>query len=265
MALEQHREFVNRAIDRFQRDPRIMGIAAGGSWITQSMDEFSDIDLVIAVAPEYEAEVSRERLTMAEQLGKVLAAFTGEHVGEPRLLICLYGPPLLHVDLKFVGLQDLAHRVEDPVILWQRDEALATALAGGEPRYPQPDRQWIEDRFWVWVHYITVKIGRGELFEAIEMLSYLRQTVLGPLALLGRGKLPRGVRYLERDAPAEAAQLQRTIAAHNPLDCALALQEAIALYRQLREHTPGLVLRREAEEQVRLYLDSIMERLKHGL
>ena len=36
------------------------------------------------------------------------ATFTGEHVGESRVLICLYGPPLLHVDLKFVSLSDAA-------------------------------------------------------------------------------------------------------------------------------------------------------------
>ena len=43
-----------------------------------------------------------ERRTIAESCGGLLAAFTGEHVGEPRLLICLYGPPLAHVNLKFV-------------------------------------------------------------------------------------------------------------------------------------------------------------------
>jgi hypothetical protein len=36
------------------------------------------------------------------------SAFSGEHVGEPRALICLYGPPLLPVDLKFVSLSDAA-------------------------------------------------------------------------------------------------------------------------------------------------------------
>lgn len=75
------------------------------------MDEYSDIDLVIVVDPKYEWKVSEERLVLAKKLGNLLVGFTGEHVGEPRLIICLYGPPLLHVDLKFVALPDFGNRV----------------------------------------------------------------------------------------------------------------------------------------------------------
>src|SRR5688500_16195877 len=81
--------FVDQAVPRLAEDPRVVGVAAGGSWIAGNMDEFSDVDLVIAVAPEHEAAVSRDRQAIAASLGPLLVAFTGEHVGEPRLLICL--------------------------------------------------------------------------------------------------------------------------------------------------------------------------------
>src|SRR5678816_2060583 len=97
---ELHREFLLRSIDRLNNDRRIVGVAAGGSFITNSMDEFSDLDLIIAIEPADYAEVNLERMKIAASLGKLLAAFTGEHVGEPRVLICLYEAPLLHVDLK---------------------------------------------------------------------------------------------------------------------------------------------------------------------
>ena len=61
-----------------------------------------------------------EARQFAQRLGPLLASFTGEHVGEPLLLICLYGPPLIHVDLKFVALHDLEHRVEDGIVVWER-------------------------------------------------------------------------------------------------------------------------------------------------
>ena len=83
----------------------------------------------------------------------MLACFTGEHVGEPRLLITLYGPPPVHVDLKFASDRGLEQRVEDGLVLWQRDGALDAALRRTAAAWPRPDRQWIEDRFWVWVHY----------------------------------------------------------------------------------------------------------------
>src|SRR5712692_6602221 len=57
-------------------------------------------------------------------------------------------------------------RVEDPVVLWERDGRLTSALQRGMPAYPQPDLQWIEDRIWVWVHYAATKIA-CELRETI--------------------------------------------------------------------------------------------------
>src|SRR6185369_7549899 len=133
---ESHREFLQRSVARLADDQRLVGVAAGGSFITKSMDEFSDLDLIIAIEPAHQAEVMSERMNIASSLGKLLAAFTGEHVGEPRVLICLYEKPLLHVDLKFVSLDDVATRVEDPCVLWERDGRFSSALAQGKAEYP---------------------------------------------------------------------------------------------------------------------------------
>jgi predicted nucleotidyltransferase len=234
---ESHREFLQRSIDLLNNDHRIVGVAAGGSFITNSMDEFSDLDLIIAVEPAHYAEVNVERMKIAASLGKLLAAFTGEHVGEPRVLICLYDVPLLHVDLKFASLDDVAKRVEDPCVLWERDGRLSRALAQQKAEYPTRSSQWIEDRFWIWVHYAATKIARGELFEAIDFLSVLRGTVLGPLALARAGARPTGVRKIETIAPAFAVELQRTIAAYDAADCLRALRACVELYRSLMPRT----------------------------
>lgn len=233
-APNQHRAFVSRAVGTLSRDERIVGVAAAGSWADDSMDEFSDIDLVIAVEAGCVEEVTQDRNRIANSLGPLLAAFTGEHVGEPRLLICLFGPPVLHVDLKFVSILDASRRVDQPVILWQRDQRLSKALSTADPIYPQPDEQWIEHRFWVWVHYAAAKIARGELFEAIEFLSFLRMTVLAPLALLRAGNKPTGVRRIEVRAPDFANALRRTVATHDAAACFDAIDQCVALYRSVR-------------------------------
>jgi len=226
------------------------------------MDEFSDLDLVIAVEPAAQAAVRDEREKIARSLGPLLAAFTGEHVGEPRLLICLYGPPLLHVDLKFVSLPDVAERVEDPAVLWERDGRLTAALSVRPPRWPQPDLQWIEDRFWVWVHYGATKIGRGELFEACDFLAFLRAQVLGPLALARHGAHASGVRRLELLAPKPAAEMRATIAAYDRRSCALALGRVAEMYRRLRRTAAAqsLVPRAEAEKAAMAYLAEVASR-----
>ena len=259
---ELHTRFLQSAVPRLSQDPRLVGVAAGGSYLTGTMDEFSDLDLVVAVEPSAYREVLEERPKIAASLGPLLSAFTGEHVGEPRVLICLYGPPLLHVDLKFVALADAAQRVEDPAVLWERDGRLSAALRGVEARYPMRELQWLEDRFWIWIHYAAGKIGRGELFEAHDMLTYLRAQVLGPLMLQTMGARPTGVRRLEQVAPGWAREMRATVAAYEPRSTAVALREAAQIYRALRgaAATPSLVVRRDAEAAAMAYLDGILAR-----
>ena len=259
---EPHAGFLRSAVDRLKQDSRLVGVAAGGSYLTQSIDEFSDLDLVLAIEPEAYEPVLTERTEIAASIGPLLASFTGEHVGEPRLLICLYGPPLLHVDLKFINVVDAASRVEDPAILWERDGRFSEALRNGAARYPRPDPQWIEDRFWIWIHYGAGKVGRGELFEAIGFLAYLRAEVLGPLSLLVSGERPSGVRKLEFAAPALAQQMRATVAAYDAGGCVAALRTAADMYRELRGRLVSKELKTNAraEQAAMEYLAEIEAR-----
>lgn len=254
--------FIDRAVDILKKDDRIAGIALGGSYITGIMDEFSDLDFVIAVYPEYFSEVMSERIDLVGKLGKLLSAFTGEHVGEPRLIISLYDSPLLHVDYKFVSLEDAGKRIEDPVILYQKANALTTAFSKEPAVFPIPDLQWIEDRFWVWVHYGAGKIGRQEIFEAIEHISFLRQNVISPLILMKNGKLPRGVRKIETDAPNDLPALLETVTVHDIQSCIKALRAMAELYISLRESYLGgnLIVHQTAEFKTLEYLEIISKR-----
>ena len=259
-----HAEFLARAVSCLRADPRFVGVAVGGSYLEGALDEFSDLDLIVAVEPAVYENVMASRREIAAGLGPLLAAFTGEHVGEPRLLICLYGPPLVHVDLKFVTPHGLASRVEDPIVLWDRDARFRDALRSGIARYPAPAPQWLEDRFWIWVHYIATKIGRGELFSALDSLAFLRARVLGPLALEETSAQPSGVRRIERAAPARASELEATVARYDAGDCLRALGAAIALYRSLRERRtmPELRYRSDAEAAATGYLADIEARVR---
>jgi hypothetical protein len=260
---EPPRTQLRRIVAGSRQNPALIGLAAGGSFRSDRMDEFSDLDLVVVVEPAASEEVHEKRAALAAALGPLLASFTGEHVGEPRLLICLYGPPPVHVDLKFVTPDELTARVETPIVLWDRDGRVRIALAAGTSSWPVPDAQWIEDRFWVWVHYAASKIGRGELFEALDFTAFLRTRVLGPLALTEASAQPNGVRQVERDAPARARQMQETVARYDARDLVSSVRAAIALYREMRDQAdhPGLQRRSEAEDAAVDYLDSVARRL----
>ncbi len=129
--------------------------------------------------------------------------------------------------------------------------------------------QWIEDRFWVWIHYCASKIGRNEIFETIEAISFLRQTVTGPMALIKSGCLPRGVRRIESDAPQYLPRLKHTVAGHDALSCVKAIKNIIKLYRELRDglradQSRAAVRRAEAEKYAAEYLDGIEGQVKSG-
>jgi predicted nucleotidyltransferase len=254
-----HREFLTQALPALRADARLEGVAACGSFVTGVLDEQSDLDLVVVSAPEVAKDVLRGGRALAARLGPLLEGFPGDHVGEPRLLICLYGPPLLHVDLKFVAPDELAPRVEEPRVLWDRRGVVRAALAASKAVAPAPRFQWMEDRFWIWAHYVATKIARGELFEAVDALTFVRACVLGPLTLADAGARPTGVRRLEAHAPAAVARLSGTVPSPDRAACQTALLASVDLYTDLRERVapPTLVRNPAAERAVRDFLRSM--------
>lgn len=251
-----HGAFVKRAVEQINRDPEVLGLAVGGSWITHEIDVYSDVDLVLVTAKSVADDVS-EMMRFANLFGKLLNAFTGEHVGEKRLLICLYDDPLLHVDIKFVTLEEFKYRVEDPVILWERDGALKQVILETTPHWPFPGYQWFEDRFWTWVHYVALKIGRGELFEALDGISFLRVTVIAPLLQIKNGQLPRGVRRVEQNFPGEDVELlKKTIPTYSVASIAKSIETTIEIYQNLRQnlYPHNIILHKETEKKCLQYL-----------
>ena len=257
-ATTQQRAFVEHLTESVKQDGRFLGLSLSGSYSENRLDKYSDLDVVLAVRPEHLDEVMLQRQSFASALGPLVASFTGEHVGEPRLLICLYeGEPPLHVDLKFVAPDEVAERVDQPTVVWEIDQSMSQCYASGDAHYPLPTLQWFEDRIWIWLHYGTAKVARGELFEAMEFLSYLRQSTLGPLALFVHGFEPSGVRKIEQKIPAFAQQLQSTLADYNQVSLFAALEQVCLLYRSLRDQyrkPDDFVVRHQAEHLAMKYL-----------
>ena len=255
-----HQEFIDRAVGILKQDARICGIALCGSYTTGNMDEFSDLDFMLAVETESFEQLLAERKAIAGKLGSLLSAFPGDHIGVPDLLICLYDAPMLHVDLNFIPLDKAGNRFNGTALLYDKDGCLAGTSQGTGPAYPPFQLQWVEDRFWVWVHYTALKIARGELFETLDAISFLRSTVLGPLLHVIKGGAPRGVRRLEQIAPEYLPRLIETVPCYEAFSCIRALRVEIELYRALRELSPDMITRhREAETRSVDYLDEIAE------
>lgn len=234
--MDLQRSFVNQAVNILRGDSLVLGLTVGGSWITGELDEYSDVDFIL-VTHNNITDNKALMWSYAQRLGHLLSAFTGEHVGDKRVLICMYelSGALLHVDIKFLTLPEFHHRVEDPVILLDTDGQLAQVIATTSSAFPPPDLQWMEDRFWTWVHYSYTKIQRGEYFEAFDTAGFLRAVVLGPMLHLKHGNQPRRVRRVETLLPPEdLSQLKRTLPQYDKASLLDSLRQMVALYQNLR-------------------------------
>jgi hypothetical protein len=247
---------LHRIVSALRLDDRLEAVLAGGSLVNGGFDNHSDIDLVVLVRSDVYVTTMSERRAIAESIGGLLAAFTGEHVGEPRLLICLYGPPLVHVDLKFVTQEDLRSLVERPHVVWAREPSrVQECLDRADVAWPNRSPQWFEDRAWVWLHYCATKLLRGELFEAIGMLAFVREQILGPMFHREAGRPQRGVRRIEQDAHATAA-LTQTVPTLNRAAALLALERSIDLYIELRQVDPPPAMTPHMPEALREYINA---------
>lgn len=252
-------EFARKVAAIVQHDSSVIGLAVAGSWLTGEMDEYADLDLILVTKEKVSGDKNL-MFSYAQQFGQLLNGFTGEHVGESRLLICLYENPLLHVDIKFVTIDEFNDRIETPVILADTDDQLKNALENSQAKFPYPEYQWIEDRFWTWVHYALLKIGRGEYFEAYDSLGFLRTVVFGPLLHIRNGNLPRGVRKVETQLiPADLEALQETLAAYEKQSLLKAFENCVKLYWVIRNELfdNTIVLRTNTEEQVLKFMEEI--------
>lgn len=252
-------EFANSVAEILKADRSVIGLAVAGSWLTNEMDEFSDLDLIL-ITKESISSDKNKMLEFANRFGQLLTGFTGEHVGEPRVLICLYDNPLLHVDIKFLTLDEFKHRIEQPIILFDTDNQLQQIIEQTDFTFPYPDYQWIEDRFWIWIHYALLKIGRGELLEAFDFLGFLRMVVLGPLLHIKNNNLPKGVRKIETlISTTDFEEIKATIPTYTRKSLLDSLEKAVLIYRQLRTELfkTDTILQLETEKKVMEYFDKI--------
>lgn len=256
------REFANKTKRILESDDNVIGLAVAGSWLTNELDEFSDLDLILVTRQKISGDKNL-MLEYAKRLGNFLSGFTGEHVGEPRVLICLYDNPLLHVDIKFITLDEFHFRIETPTLLLDKNGQLEKAINNSQAKFPYPDYQWIEDRFWTWTHYALLKIGRGEYFEAFDFLGFLRMVVFGPLLHIKNDNLPRGVRKVEKELSSDdLAKLKLTIPTYNRQSLLNSLRNSVLLYRQLRTelYNSNVQLQNDTDQKVMNYFDEIENR-----
>jgi hypothetical protein len=234
-ALPMHRAKVTAAARTASDNPEVVAVAVAGSFAQGISDHLSDVDLRLYVAEEAIDRTVAWIPELAASCGRVIALFTGEHVGIPHLTIVLYDD-LVHVDfdvLPTTGVDE--HNQGLPVVvLWERDGVSADLPGVYDPDIGA-ELRWIETRFWTWCWYVQTKIMRGELYEALDGVQYLRHVLFG-LVAFERGARPAGARRIDHVLGARTEAFAATVPSRADAASAFdSLRAEIEIYRDLTD------------------------------
>lgn len=232
-------EFVSNAIEQLQFDGRFVSLLQHGSHALGQVDQYSDIDLTCIVADGQIRSVLDDREKIVKMFGSLVMCKTAP-IGEGRqVLFCLFSKFFLRVDIVFSELSELMGFKEEPLIVWDNSggklaEYIETCTIG----WPRLESDDLDSRFWLCLEQAARRLGRGELFEVLDILAVLRAKFLGPMLFRHEKLPPNGTRKLENKSPYQAEILSKTVASYDKIDCIIAINHAINLYIELRADDP---------------------------
>jgi hypothetical protein len=258
MASSAQKEFLDRAVSIAEKDSRFTGLA-----LHQESDhehEFTDLELVFLCAPISFGDCAADLKGLADALGPLLLSYEQEKSDAEREITCLYDEPLRRIDLRLLPT-DGAAMLHNPKVLWERDGALTNELAKYRDQVPPIDLQWMEDRFWLWMHSAATALKEGAVFEALHQMSCLRTRILAPMLLRKQAQPIDALKRLEQAGGEELSSLRATVPLYDARSCELSLREAAKLYVGLRETLAPeeLVRHRRAEMAVMRHLHTVNE------
>jgi len=226
-----HRALLQRAVDHFRDDKRVMGLVLGGSLAHGIADSYSDVDLYIVARDESFDAVFEERGAVALTLGSPLLSFAIDPIpGGSRDYIVTYPGPI-KIDLMYHRESEIvpAPKWTGGVVLKDASGLVGNVLARSRnfaPPTPSSEELLeLDKRFWTLCWYVFGKIMRGELWEALAGIHTIRSDALLPMLDWTAGRPHEGYRRL--DATLDPGMAQR-------LDDTLGLLEAGALYDALQ-------------------------------
>lgn len=235
MDISHHLTFAEKIKHLLLADDRILGLALGGSWINNELDEFSDLDFYIVLDADLENLNFEEKKELIAGAGKIVSCYINAHDNNVMTTLFDLSPQLLHVDFKWIYPIGFHDRVEDPEILIDKKGILKQIILQFPSKgYPVPDLQWHESRFWTWIHYILAKIGRGEILESINYLDEVRSCCIGPILLHKNNLPPRRLRRAEKLPKNEYNLLLNTFPLFRTADaCYEATMKMVELHKYL--------------------------------
>jgi len=152
------------------------------------------------------------------------------------MLIVLY-EDLVHADFEPIQISEIGSRNAGLAthLLWERDHGLSTAVGAKYEEDQSAELAWLEDRIWTWGWYVQTKVLRGELYEAIGGLQYIRDRVLFRLLAMLREERPSSARRAESRVGPWTEKFAATVPRLTQESTMNALKSSIHLYVELTD------------------------------
>jgi len=186
----QHQRILHSITSYYENDPRILAITVFGSLGRGNWDCYSDLDLDVVVADEIKIDVEAELI----QLGTSLASIN-EQIA---LLISddddadVVFKSLMELSIRYHPLTNTSPNIIDSMVLLLGRIDLSAIEAAGLANRKLDDKPLSRelDRCIRYALEVDSALHRGYLWSAIELLQYMRHSIMELFTYSHHGKRP---------------------------------------------------------------------------
>lgn len=235
-------ELLDRVTRVLEADARVQAVWLSGSFGRGEADEWSDLDLHVAVVDQQLSAMVEEHRALFDRCGKVLLIFGGmpsNSMPGGRFWLVQYAPTMLEIDWN-IGPVGQVVRPQASHLIFDR-----AGIPIEPPPLPVSEKQrWAEANrqlalFWAMAPLAVKFAGRGHTRLAVKQVDYLQDCYIGLWQALWYPEL------LQRDAYHQNRPLEAELSARLPrfapvIDPLAALEVICALCREVESLHPAL-------------------------
>jgi predicted nucleotidyltransferase len=200
----QHQAVLRSTVSYYENDPRIMAVAVFGSLGRGNWDRYSDLDLDVVVADE-------ERIDVETEITRLCASFGS--IDEQIALLIPYEDDadvvfrsLLELSIRYHPLSSTSPDIVDSLLILlgriNRSVIQTAGLANRKPEAESLDREL--DRCVRYALEVDNALQRGNRWSAIELLHYMRRSIMGLFTRSHHGQRPYQFFQKEADQDMQA-------------------------------------------------------------
>jgi len=227
----QHQRILRSIVSFYENDARILAISVFGSLGRGNWDGYSDLDLDVVVADAVEIDIETELMRLGDSLASIdeQIALLIPYDDEADIVF----ESLMELSIRYHPLSNTSPNIIDSMLLLSRriersaieSAGLANRALDNEPL----DREL--DRCVRYALEVDSALQRGYLWSAIELLHYMRKSIMKLFARSHHGE--RAYQFFQKEAD---ERLQVRLGSTLPRYDLKSAQESLAQFLDILTH-----------------------------